>query len=366
MRLCGRGDTCGVSERTKTIAVAGIVLLLILAAGIDWLTGRSPQATQPPSSTPLQGSVLPALPKGVFGGTLWYADANCRIIRVDLATLRRTPVTPGGGHCKFWISPDGSKIAMHIGAPFTRPADLEVLDLRTGTITTPFHIRDLGVSAPAWSPGLPDADRLRREPCRLPAAGPGRGDRPREDDPAQRLLPGIRRKPPVYQSTLGDSVILGGKKLADAGTLGKLLHAGVDQIPGPAALGDTVAVPATTVPSSLTVAPHTVILFYDSEGHLHGRWDTGIAADTIGLLDQGRFAYYTRPNQTVVYQRQTGDVFINAEGSILAAAASPDGRTLALSNPAGGRLHGRRQRPRPLRAAGVARWLAWTPPGATS
>ena len=362
----GRGDTWGVSERTKTIAVAGIVLLLILAAGIDWLTGRSPQAAPPPASTPLQGSVLPTLPKGVFRGTLWYADANCRIIRVDLATLRRTPVTPGGGHCKFWISPDGTKIAMHIGAPFTRPADLEVLDLRTGTITTPFHIRDLGVSAPAWSPDSRTLIACDANPVasRLLALDVATGQVRTIRQSA--CYPGYAGSRLVYQSTLGDSVILGGKKLADAGTLGKLLHAGVDQIPGPAALGDTVAVPATTVPSSLTVAPHTVILFYDSAGHLHGRWDTGIAADTIGLLDHGKFAYYTRPNQTVVYQRQTGDVFINAEGSILAAATSPDGKTLALSNPQAVVFTDVASDRDRFELPVIARWLAWTPPGATS
>jgi hypothetical protein len=352
-----------VSERAKTIAVAAVVLLVIVVAGLDWLTGRSPQAAQSPSSKPLQGSVLPLLPKGVFQGTIWYADADCRIIRVDLATLRHTAVTPGGGHCRFWISPDGSKIAMHIGSPFTAPEDLEVLDLHTGAITRPFHRPDLGVSAPAWSPDSQtlvacDANHVASRLLSLDiATGTVRTIR------RSACYPGYAGKRLVYQSTLGGSVILGRKKLADAGTLGTLLHAGVDQIPGPAAAGDTVAVPATTVPTSLTVAPHTIILFYDSAGRLHGRWDTGVAADTVGLLDHGKFAYYTRPGQTVVYQRQTGDVFLDAEGTILAAAASPDGRTLALSNPAAivfTDVASNRQR---FELPVVARWLAWTPDG---
>ncbi len=352
-----------MSERTKTIAVAAVVLLVILVAGLDWLTGRSPEAAQSPTSRPLQGSVLPLLPKGVFQGTLWYADAGCRIIRVDLATLRRTAVTPGGGHCRFWISPDGTKIAMHVGSPFTKPSDLELLDLGTGTITRPFHRPDLGVSAPAWSPDsrtLVACDANHVSSVLLSLDVPTGTVRTLRHS---ACYPGYAGTRLAYQSTLGGSVILGGKKLADAGTLGRLLHAGVDQIPGPAALGDTVAVPATTVPSSPTVAPHTVILFYDSAGRLHGRWDTGIAADTVGLLDDGRFAYYTRPNQTVVYQRKTGDVFIDAEGSILAAAASPDGRTLALSNPEAiifTDVASSRQR---FELPVVARWLAWTPPG---
>jgi hypothetical protein len=254
-------------------------------------------------------------------------------------------------------------IAMHIGEPFSKPADLELLDLRTGKITTPFHRPDLGVSAPAWSPDSKtlvecDANHVASRLLSLDVAtGTVRTLR------TSACYPGFAGTRLAYQSTLGGSVILGGKKLADAGTLGKLLHAGVDQIPGPAALGNTVAVPATTVPTSPTVAPHTVILFYDSAGHLDGRWDTGIAADTIGLFNDGKFAYYTRPSQTVVYQRKTGEVFLDAQGTILAAAASPDDKTLALSNPAAivftDVASGRQRFELPV----VARWLAWTQDG---
>lgn len=350
-----------MSERAKTIAVAAVVLLVILVAGLDWLTGRSPQAAQSPSSKPLQGSVLPIVPKGLFTGTLWYADGDCRIIRVDMATLRRTAVTPGGGHCKFWISPDGSKVAMHVGSPYTSPTDLEVLDVATGTITRPFHIPDLGVAAPAWSPDSQtlvacDARHVASRLLALDvAAGTVRTVR------RNACYPGYVGSRLAYQSTLGGSVILGRRKLADGGTLGKLLHTGVDQIPGPAALGNTLAVPGTTVPSSPTVAPHTVILFYDAAGRLTGRWDTGVAADTVGLLDNGRYAYYTRPNQTVVYQRQTGDVFLDADGAILSAAVSPDGTTLALSNPEAIIFTDAATSRQRFELPVVARWLAWTP-----
>src|SRR5690349_3835118 len=74
--------------------------------------GDSPRHTRPPAHAAVS---LPAPPPGALEGTLWYADADCHLHRIDLATGGDRLVTPSAGHCRFWLSPDRRYIAMHVG-----------------------------------------------------------------------------------------------------------------------------------------------------------------------------------------------------------------------------------------------------------
>ena len=128
-----------------------VVAAIALASAADALRGGGggPAQTRP---APARTVRLPEPPRGALSGSLWYADAACRLHRIDLASGRDLPVTRSVGHCRFWVSPDRRYVAMHSGGPFTPPRDLELLELATGRITTPFHRPDLAFAPPAWRP----------------------------------------------------------------------------------------------------------------------------------------------------------------------------------------------------------------------
>src|SRR5947199_1287732 len=153
-------------ERLQTAAVLAVVAVIALAAAADALRGGggAPARSAPPPAPAVQ---LPALPHGALAGALWYADTGCRLHRIDVASGHDRLVTRSRGHCRFWVSPDGRYMAMHPGAPFVPPADIELLDLVTGRIRTPLRRADLALSPPAWSPdshALDLCDRLHVPP----------------------------------------------------------------------------------------------------------------------------------------------------------------------------------------------------------
>jgi hypothetical protein len=166
---------------------------------------------------------------------------------------------------------------------------------------------------------------------------------------AYRLVPG------------GGRVAVGWHTVADAGSLGKLLGEGVTQVPGIAAAGDVLAVPATrttTEPGSAT----TVIVFFDAAGDTTGVWDTGRPAREIGLTGGGRIAW-CRTASGVIARAVAGGRTLGVGLHAVSAAASPDGATTVFStggalvfvDTAGGGELGRV----PVRAG----WLAWLQAG---
>jgi hypothetical protein len=322
----------------KTLLVVAAAALIVAFAATDSLRGGGGKGDSSASgngASTLEGSSanpgpVAALPRGALAGTLWYSDALCRLERLDLTTLRQRQVAPGGGHCRFWVSPDGRYVAMHVGRPFTPPERLQLLDLRTGRVRTPFPHPDLAVAPPAWS-----ADSRRLLVCDARSAGGNllsldvaSGDITRLRH--QACYPGFAGGRLVYRDARRDAVVVGGRRVADAARLGRLLHQGVDMVPGVAAQGRTIAVPATTIETPDGPAPHTILVFLDPSGRQRGMWDTGTQAADIGLAGGGRFALAANTGETVVLDRRSGRRFQEA---IQAAAAAPDGRTLALATP---------------------------------
>ncbi len=320
-----------MGQRTRTRLIVAAVAAVAALAAVDGLRGNPGPGAQPPPEPRPPAVRLPPLPPHALGGRLWYADSRCRVASIDLTTLRRSLVTRSAGHCRFWPSPDLRHLAMHVGRPFQQPAALELLDLRTGVVSEPFHRPDLAIAPPAWSP---DSGTL------VVCDGNGVGSRLlslRLSTGRVRLVrrgacyPGYVGGRFAYRDEEAEAAVVGGRPVADTGSLGRLLHTGVDQLPGLAAQGGTLAVPATTIRPPAGRPPDTVIVFFDSRGRKIGRWNTGVAANQIGLVGEGRFAEIVRDRRLTLRRVRGGPRFADAQGPVIAAAAAPDGRTLALA-----------------------------------
>lgn len=270
------------------------------------------------------------LAAGDLAGRLLYADAECGVVEIDLATLVSRMVTRSGGHCRFWPSPDGRRLAMHVGRPFVAPAQLEVLDLHTSRITRPLHRPDFAVAPPAWSAdsrqlAVCDARNPGEQLVRLDVAT-GRVRVVRAD----ACFPAYAGGRLGYRLVNGD-VRLGGRRIADPGSLTRLLGFAVDQIPGIVGQGTTLAVPGTRVTVPGGEAPLTTVVLYDPSGEVREVWPTGVIAQEIGLLDGGRIVTARADGRLAVRTLSGRRITEAGDLPIIAAAASPDGRTLALA-----------------------------------
>jgi hypothetical protein len=317
-----------VWQRLTTALVLALVAALVVAVVVDAERGGGTQRTvrRPPAT------VRP-LPAGVLRGRLLYADADCRVVQVDLATLSSRVLTRSGGHCRFWPSPDGRMLAMHVGRPFVPPAALELLDLRTGRITQPLHRPDFAVAPPAWSAdsrqlAVCDARNAGERLLRLEVAG-GRVHVVRAD----ACFPAYAGGRLGYRLVNGE-VLLGGRRLADAGTLTRLLGFAVDQIPGMVGQGDALAVPATRVTVPGAEPPLTTVVVYDSTGRVREVWPSDVIAQEVSVLGGGEILTARAGGRLVVRTRAGRRLTEAGYLPIVAAAASPDGRTLALATPA--------------------------------
>jgi hypothetical protein len=295
------------------------------------------------------------------GGTLWYADTDCRLHRIDLAAGRDRLVTRSAGHCRFWISPDRRYVAMHPGSPFTAPRDLELLQLATGRITKPFHLPDLALAPPAWSPdsrALAVCDGSHGPPAiRVYHVATGRVTTPARD----ACFPAYVGRRLAYRD-LNSITYLGGRRFADSGTMTRLLRRGVYQEPAPVAAGGVLAVSATTVTPAGGPPPITTVVLFDTAGRVLRRWDTGVIADTVSLLADGHVVVASRRAGLVLDDVDTGEVLTTAAGRPIVSAATAPGnpRLLALSD---GRrivfstMSGQARWALPIRTA----FLQWTP-----
>jgi hypothetical protein len=334
-------------ERAKSGMVAATVVAVAAVALVGGAGAGGPAAGRPQQPQGLMGSVL-------------YATPSCEVRRLSLASLRSQAVTTDGGHCRFWPSPDGRLLAMHPGRPFIAPSRLQVLDLDTGRTVMPFRHPDLAVAPPAWSP---------RSDVLATCDGSRPGGTVREWRAGHTVVvvhracfPGFVGGRLAYRLVPGGGrVAVGWHTVADAGSLGKLLGEGVTQVPGIAAAGDVLAVPATrttTEPGSAT----TVIVFFDAAGDTTGVWDTGRPAREIGLTGGGRIAW-CRTASGVIARAVAGGRTLGVSLHAVSAAASPDGATTVFStggalvfvDTAGGGELGRV----PVRAG----WLAWLQAG---
>jgi hypothetical protein len=267
-------------------------------------------------------------------GKIWIADRRCRLVTIDLATLDRRAATRDGGHCRFWFAPRGSLVAMHVGAPFQQPAAVEVLDVATGRRYAPFSRPDLAVSPPAWS-----IDGRRLVACDGRALDSRIVSVHARGGPVTTLrrdacFPGFAGGRLVYRDMARRAAVVAGSAVADAGTLTGDLGAAVDQLPGLAAEGGIVAVPATTLGRPGGPAPDTVVLLYDAEGRPVGQWDTGVTAREVWLFGGGRFAAVADTHRSVIVRDlRSGRLFRPPSGTAVAAASSPDDGTVALAGP---------------------------------
>src|SRR5262245_16765726 len=258
-----------VRNRIATVLVLGAAAALLAVA--VWDGTRDGRDSAAPREAPPPG----------LTGTLWYATESCDVARIDLATLRSRAVTDDGGHCRFWPSPDGTLLAMHIGRPFAAPERIQVLDVASGRITEPVRRPDLAVAPPAWSD-----DGARLATCDGSRPGgelviAGIRDRAAPVILRRACFPGFTGRRLVYRRAGGDgAVVAGSRVIADAGTLGDLLGTGVAQVPGIAAARDAVAVPATRLDDTAT----TAIVFLDADGRASLVWDTGVSVREVGLL----------------------------------------------------------------------------------
>jgi len=358
-RLTSAAETSALGERLRTAAVLAVVAVIAAVAAADALRGggTAPSHTTPP---PAPSVHLPALPHATLTGTLWYADAHCRLHRIDLATGHDRLLTRSTGHCRFWVSPDRREVAMHPGAPFIPPADMELLDLATGQITTPFHRADLALAPPAWSPdshALAVCDGLHGPPSiRVYHLPTGEITTPARD----ACFPGYVG-PRLAFRDLNSVTHLGDRLIADSGTLTELLRRGVYQEPAPVGAGGVLAVSATTVTPAGGPPPITTVVLLDGAGRLVSRWDTGVIADTVSLLAGGRVIAAARPAGVILENAGTREVVTSAAGRpIVSAATAPgDPRMLALAD---GRrivfeaMSGRARWALPVRT----RWIEWT------
>jgi hypothetical protein len=348
-------------ERVRTAAVLAVVAAIAVASAADALRGgggRAPLQTRP---TPSPEVSLPAPPRGALSGALWYADADCRLHRMDLTTGRDLLVTRSIGHCRFWVSPDRRYVAMHSGGPFTPPRDLELLDVATGRITTPFHRPDLAFAPPAWSPdsrALAVCDGSHGPPAILVYhLATGRVTTPARNACFPAYVGGR-----LAFRDLGSVTHLGHRLVADSGSLGQLLRRGVYQEPAPVGAGDVLAVSATTVTPAGGPPPITTVVLFDPSGKVIMRWDTGAIADTISLLADGRVIAASRRAGLILQDADTGEVLTSAAGLPIEAAATMPGdpRMLALAD---GRrivfetISGQPRWALPVRTA----FLQWTP-----
>lgn len=331
-RLTSAAETSLLGERLQTAAVLAVVAVIALAAAADALRGGggSPAHSTPPPAPAVQ---LPALPHGALSGTLWYADPHCRLHRIDLASGDDRLVTRSTGHCRFWVSPDGRYVAMHPGAPFVPPADMELFDLASGGITTPFRRADLALAPPAWSPdsrALAVCDGLHGPPSiRVYHLPTGRITTPARD----ACFPAYVGPRLAYRD-LNSVTHLGDQLVADSGTLTELLHRGVYQEPAPVGAGGVLAVSATTVTPAGGPPPITTVVLLDGAGRVVSRWDTGVIADTVSLLAGGRVIAAARPAGVILEDAGTREVVTSAAGRPIASAATAPGdpRMLALAD----------------------------------
>jgi hypothetical protein len=354
--------TCGprvaaLREGLRTAAVLVVVAAVAVAAAANAILGgrSSPAAATHSHPAP----TTPRLPHGALRGHLWYADGDCRLHRIDLATGRDRTLTAAGGHCNFWVSPNRRLVAMRAGRPVVPPRPLEILNVRTGRITAPFRRPDLGFAPPAWSPDsrtLVACDGSHGVPELLAFHLPTRRVTTAVPDACFPAYVGARL---AYRDIDGVTHI-GAHGVAGAGILATLLQRRVEQNPGPAAAGGVLVVSATTVTIAGGPAPITIVVIYNGGGRAIGEWDTGDAIDSVTLLGGGRVIAASRRDGLELDDRTTGVVITSAAGRpILTADASPDESTLALSN---GReivfttMAGRARWSLPLRT----RWLEWT------
>jgi hypothetical protein len=353
-------DTSSPGDRARTVAVLAVVAAIAVVAAADALRGGGgPPVRRRPAPPPAVS--LPAPPPGALEGTLWYADADCRLRRIDLATGGDRLVTTSAGHCRFWLSPDRRYVAMHVGRPFTPPRDLELLQLATGRITTPLDRPDVAFSPPAWSPdsqSLAVCDGSNGPPAiRVYHLVTGRVTTPA----TAACFPSYVGGHLAYRD-LNSITYLGGRLVADSGTLTRLLRRGVYQEPAPVGTGDVLAISATTVTPAGGPPPITTVVLFDASGKVTLRWDTGVIADTVSLLAGGHVIAASRRAGTILDDADTGEVLTSAAGGpIVAAATAPgDPRLVALSD---GRrivfstMSGQARWALPVRAA----FLAWTP-----
>jgi hypothetical protein len=346
-------------EGIRNAAALVVVALVVIAAAANSLL--SGQNAAPPPKPATRPPPSPAkLPHGVLRGELWYADSACRLHRIDLWTGRTRTLQAPAGYCNFWLSPDRRLVAMRYSRPLVPPQPLAVMDVRTGRITTPFTQADLGFAPPAWSPDsrtLVTCDGSHGVPELLAFhVGDGRVTTAVSD----ACFPGYVGDRLAYRDLDGVAHI-GGRSVAGAGALTSLLRQHVDQTPGPAAAGDVLAVPATTVTVAGGPAPIMIVVVYDREGRAVGEWDTGAVADSIALLGDGRVITASRRAGLVLDDRFTGEVITGAaKQPIVAAAVSPDRSALALSNGSDIVFTDMTGRPR-WSLPGYTRWMQWTP-----
>jgi hypothetical protein len=339
-------------------ALAVVALVVVAAAANSLLSGHGGAAPQKPATRPPPAP--PKLPRGMLRGELWYADSACRLHRVDLWTERASTLQGPAGYCNFWVSPNRRLVAMRYSRPLIPPRPLAVMDVRTGRITTPFTEADLGFAPPAWSPdshtlvtcdgshGVPELRAFHTTDGRVTTAV------------SDACFPGYVGARLAYRDLDGVAHI-GRRSVAGAGALTGLLRQHVDQTPGPAAAGDVLAVPATTVTIAGGPAPIMVVVVYDRKGRAVGEWDTGAVADSIALLGGGRVITASRRAGLVLDVRLTGEIITSlAKQPIIAAAVSPDRSVLALSNRSDIVFTDMAGRPR-WSLPGHTRWIQWTP-----
>ena len=359
-RLTFAVETSGLGDRVRTAAVVAVVAAIAVVAAADALRGggSGPGRSRP---SPPPAVSLPAPPRGALEGTLWYADPDCRIHRIDLAAGRDRLVTRSAGHCRFWVSPDRRYLAMHSGAPFTEPRDLELLQLATGRITTPLHRPDLAFAPPAWSPdsrNLAVCDGSRGPPAiRVYHLATGRVTTPALD----ACFPAYVGRRLAFRD-LNSITYLGDRLIADSGTLTRLLRRGVYQEPAPVGAGGVLAISATTVTPAGGPPPITTVVLFNASGKVVLGWDTGVIADTVSLLAGGHVIVASRRAGLVLDEVDTGEVLASAAGRpIVSAGTAPgnprlvalsDGRRIVFST-----MSGQARWALPIRTA----FLQWTP-----
>ena len=157
-----------MGQRLTTILVLALVGALVVAVVVDTERGGGQHDRSVRGPAPR----VERLNAGVLSGRLLYADTGCRVVQVDLATLSAQTLTRSGGHCRFWPSPDGHWLAMHIGRPFVPPLPLELLDMRTRADHPAVAPAGLRRRASGVERGLADAGGVRRAESRR-AAGAG-------------------------------------------------------------------------------------------------------------------------------------------------------------------------------------------------
>jgi hypothetical protein len=345
-------------EGARNAAALAVVALVVIAAAANSLLGGH-DATVPPKPATRPPPPPPRLPRGVLRGELWYADSACRLHRIDLWTERTRTLQAPAGYCNFWVSPDRRLVAMRYSRPLVPPQPLAVMDVRTGRIATPFTQADLGFAPPAWSPdshtlvtcdgshGVPELLAFHATDGRVTTAV------------SDACFPGYVGDRLAYRDLDGVAHI-GARSVTGAGALTGLLRQHVDQTPGPAAAGDVLAVPATTVTVAGGPAPIMIVVVYDRRGRAVGEWDTGAVADSIALLGGGRVITASRRAGLVLDDRLTGEVITSAaKRPILAAALSPDRSVLALSNGSDIVFTDMTGRPQ-WSLPGYTRWIQWT------